>query len=224
MAALSDAIASGAAAMEGLIAGARQFSISEWRLLGGVLAALADTEALPNNWWQEDQEAPSALSQLFAEAAERQKEHDALWAGIQGEVAGTLDEIESLFAPIRGRFNAWDPFIQSSYWQAVAEALESNDLLPARWWQQSEDALKELYHIFLSAAEHCKEQRSLSQEISPVIGGTARERAVLLAPVSDRFGRWHDHIRPSYWHWRRRVQSELRPRVQFQQLHIESLK
>lgn len=223
VAALNAHIQPRAALLEDLISGARAFSISEWPLLRGVLAALADTERLPSNWWQQDQQALLALSHLFAEAAEEQREYDSLSADIHGTVVATLTEIGSLLAPIQSRFAAWDPFIRASYWQEIAEAVGATDRLPAHWSQQSEDGLNELSHTFLGAAERCKEQQSLSEDISAVIEGAPADLAKLLAPIGNRFGRWHDYTRPSYWRWRKQVQAALRPGVQFEKRRIEIL-
>ena len=216
-------IASRAAVLEDLIVGAGSLSIADWALIRNALAALDDIEQLPMGWWQQSQETLAALSLLFADAAEQQRDQRLLCADIVAGVQITLPEITALLKAMQEKFGAWDPFMPSSYWQEAVAALATTERLPIRWWKETEERLQALSLTFTMAARQRSEQELLSAEISAVIEGAPRDLVSLLSPIHDRFGRWHACLRPSYWRWRRQVKAALRPAIQFERRRIESL-
>jgi very-short-patch-repair endonuclease len=106
---------------------------------------------------------------------------------------------------------------------SVLVALAETDRLPKDWWQQSEEKLAELAQLFTRAAERRAELDNLTAAIRAEIEGKSSDLAVLLSPVLDRFGGWHAFIRPSYWKWRKQVQTALCPGIQFTRARIASL-
>jgi len=104
--------------LEGLIPDAQSLSISEWALFKAALATIAETERLPKDWSQQNENALAALAKVFADAAKNRSEQELLSSEIQAEVlVSSLHDLATLLAPVRVRFGAWHAFLRPSYWR-----------------------------------------------------------------------------------------------------------
>ena len=175
---LSNKIASLAEQLGPLLPDAQCLSLRDWVLLRVVLGAIAETERLPDTWWQENDERLATFAELFMDAAKQRRELDLLSSEIQAEISGNLAELIELLSPIRDRFKAWHSLFRPAYWRwrkVVKLALKPGvrfgrahlDSLRARCSRASE--IEEWFHGHAAAIE----SRIDPSEIS---GSAAMER------------------------------------------------
>lgn len=117
VAALEERIIPLAERVECLVPDARSLSLTTWTLLSSVLAALAETERLPKDWWQQSEQKLAEMAQLFIHAAELRTELDNLTAEIHADIEGAPRDLATLLSPVLDRFSAWDAFVKPSYWK-----------------------------------------------------------------------------------------------------------
>src|ERR1022692_1998941 len=114
---LHERITAQAARLEGLIPGACSLSIKDWEHLRSMLAALAETECLPKDWWQCTEDALAALSQIFAKAAELRREQASISVAVRAAFDGDLEDPAAVVSPVHERFDGWYRFLKPSYWR-----------------------------------------------------------------------------------------------------------
>ncbi|MDP1991611.1 MAG: DUF3320 domain-containing protein [Syntrophales bacterium] len=103
--------------LESLIPGARSLSISKWNLFKPALTAVAETEQLPKNWWQFNENKLAKLEKIFATAAEQRKELDAFLLEIRLAIDRPLNDVATLLAPIRDQYGTWHAYFKPSHWR-----------------------------------------------------------------------------------------------------------
>lgn len=103
--------------LEGLIPGARSLSISKWILFRTVLAAVAETERLPKDWWRHNEETLANLAKTFANAAEQRRGLDSLLSEIHGAIDRPLKDVVNLLSPISDLYGTWQAFFKPSHWK-----------------------------------------------------------------------------------------------------------
>ena len=114
---LHERITARAARLEDLIPGACSLSIKDWEHLRSMLAALAETECLPKDWWQCTEDALAALSQIFAKAAELRREQESISVEVRAAFDGDLEDLAAVVSPFHERFDGWYRFLKPSYWR-----------------------------------------------------------------------------------------------------------
>ena len=102
--------------VERLLPTARAYSMEEWAVLRTVLAAVAETVSLPNDWWKNSEEALVGLAKLFTEAASQRNEMESLSSEIHGAINGQIEHLQKMLAPARDRYGAWHAVLNPSYW------------------------------------------------------------------------------------------------------------
>ncbi len=113
-----------------------------------------------------------------------------------------------------------------SDWMLLRDALSALtdiDRLPENWWSQSDEDLTSLASMFETASGHHSELLRISEAVSEASELTFASLFALLSPIQQEFARWHARLNPSYWRWRRQVQSALRSGVQFSRDGVGSL-
>lgn len=103
--------------IESLIPGARSLSANDWAVLSNMVAAIADAERLPENWWRESEEKLAELAQLFRQAAELRTEIEAVSAKLREETKGDPRDLLDLLSPVLNRYSTWYDFARPSYWK-----------------------------------------------------------------------------------------------------------
>jgi very-short-patch-repair endonuclease len=103
--------------LECLIPDACALSLKDWEHLRTMLAALVETECLPNDWWQSTENELTALSQIFAKAAELRREQASISVEIRAAFDGDLGNLSALLSPLHERFGGWLRFLTPSYWR-----------------------------------------------------------------------------------------------------------
>jgi hypothetical protein len=115
-------IAPRAEKLECLVSGAKSLSMNDWHLLNTVLIAVAETERLPDGWWQASEEALNDLAQFFATAAERRREANELAQSLAAIINGPPKAAAELLSAVEDRFAAWFYPLKPSYWRWRKEA------------------------------------------------------------------------------------------------------
>jgi len=110
-------IAPRAEKLECLIQGARSLSMNEWHLLKSLLVAVAETERLPDRWWQASEDGLNDLAQFFATAAEKRHEADELGQNLADSISGPPKAAAALLAAAEGRYSAWFCPLKPGYWR-----------------------------------------------------------------------------------------------------------
>lgn len=137
---------------------------------------------------------------------------------LHAKVASQAERIEALIPGARS--------LSLTEWVLLRGALgglAETERLPSDWWQQTAESLEALAQLFTKAAKQRAEQDSTSKTIRGQADGSAKDLVAVLSPIRERFRSWHAFLRPSYWQWRKRVQSVLRAGVEFSREEIESL-
>jgi len=111
---MHDRITVQAERLESLIPGACSLSINEWEYLRTMLAALAETECMPKDWWQSTENELTALSQVFAKAAELRREQESISVEIRAAFDGDLENLSAVVTPLH---EGWLRFLKPSYWR-----------------------------------------------------------------------------------------------------------
>ena len=133
-------------------------------------------------------------------------------------ISPPAEQLEGLIPGARFlSINDWTLF------RTALTAISETERLPKDWWQHSEEELANLAKIFATAAEQRSALDSLLSEIHATIDRPLKDAVALLSPICDRFGTWHAFFKPSYWKWRKQVQSVLREHLQFKRELIKSL-
>jgi very-short-patch-repair endonuclease len=114
---LSRRISNAARKLEALIPEARDLSFADWRLLRSVLAAVAETERLPHDWWSQSEETLAFLSQLFTKASELQRELETIHAVVAESSDRVHIDLVPLLSLVVDKYAGWYSAIQPSYWQ-----------------------------------------------------------------------------------------------------------
>jgi very-short-patch-repair endonuclease len=104
-----------------LIPGARTLSLSNWALLSSMLQALAETERLPNGWWNQTEERLAELAELFTKGAQLRTELDTLAADVRIVIDGAPKDLAVVLSPVLDTFAAWHAFIRPAYWRWRAQ-------------------------------------------------------------------------------------------------------
>ena len=80
--------------------------------LRSMLAALAETECLPKDWWQCTEDALTGLSYIFAQAAELRREQESISVEVRAAFDGDLEDLAALVSPFHERFDRWLRFLK----------------------------------------------------------------------------------------------------------------
>jgi very-short-patch-repair endonuclease len=107
--------------IQSLLPSAPTFSMEEWAVFRTVLAAVAETERLPYDWWKNSEEVLTALAKLFTDAADKRSELESLSSEIHGAITGRIEDLQELLSPAGDRFGAWHAVLNPSYWKWRSE-------------------------------------------------------------------------------------------------------
>lgn len=137
---------------------------------------------------------------------------------LSGRINEPAEKIETLILGARDlALNDWDIL------RDVLVALAETERLPANWWSQSAEALASLAQLFTAASERRSELEQIRSTISESSDRAHAELLPILSPIRSAYAGWQATLKPSYWRWRRLVQSALRSSVKFSRERVESL-
>lgn len=153
--------------IECLIPGARTLSLSNWALLSSVLLALAETERLPNGWWNQTEERLAELVGLFTKGAQLRGELDNLAAEVRTVVDEAPKHLVVLLSPVLGTFAAWHALLRPTYWKWRAQV--RNSLCPGiRFMRERIASVCSKCHRIIEIERWFEEQNSvLAQYLAP---------------------------------------------------------